>query len=61
MTRPPYSAPVPSPADFICLILLRSLLLDFPCATPATPIAPDRLFFNVGCAFLQLVEELLIE
>ena len=24
-----------------------SLLLDFPCATRATPIAPDRLFLNV--------------
>ena len=38
---------VPSSAGFIHLILLRSLLLDFPCATPATPIAPDHLFLNV--------------
>ena len=30
---------VPSSAGFIRLILLRSLLLDFPCATPAAPIA----------------------
>ena len=48
----PYCPPVRSPAGFISLIHLRSLLLDFPCATaatqaPATPIAPDRLFFNV--------------
>ena len=44
--------PSGSSAGFICLILLRSLLLDFPCATaatqaPATPIGPDRLFLNV--------------
>ena len=41
------------------LILLRSPLLDFPCATSATPIAPDRLFLNVRCEVLQLNEELL--
>ena len=33
-----------APADFTCLILLLSLLLDFPCETPATSIAQDRLF-----------------
>ena len=59
--RPPYSAPWPSSAGFIRLILLRSLLLNFQCATLATPVAQDSLFLNVGCAFLQLVEELLIE
>ena len=41
-----YSATVPSSAGFIRLILLQSLHLDFPCATPATPIAPvSRPFF----------------
>ena len=29
------------------LILLQSLLLYFPCTTPATPIAQDHLFLNV--------------
>ena len=38
---------VPSSAGFIHLILLQSLLLDFPCATQATPIVLDRLFLNV--------------
>ena len=57
MARPTYSAPVPSSAGFIRLVRLRSLLLDFLCATPATPIAPDRLFLNVRCGFFQLVEE----
>ena len=53
MAHPPYSALVPSPAGFMRLVLLRSLLLDFPCATLATPIAQDRLFLN----FRWLVEE----
>ena len=57
MARPLYSAPVPSSAGSIRLVSLRSLLLDFLCATPATPIAPDRLFLNVRCGFFQLVEE----
>ena len=61
LARPPYSTPVPSQAGFIRLTLLRSLLLDFPCTTPATPIAQDLLFFNVRFAFLQVVEESLIE
>ena len=47
MACPPYCPLVLSPAGFIRLILLRSLVLDFPCATPATPIAPDRLFLSV--------------
>ena len=51
----------PPPAEFICLILLQSLLLNFPRATLATPIAIACLFLNVHCAFLQLVEEALIE
>ena len=59
--RPPYCRPVPSPASLIRLDLLRSLLLDSPCATRATPIAPDSFFFNVRCIFLQLVEESLNE
>ena len=46
MTRHPYSAHVQSPACFISLILLRSTLLDFQCATSATPIALDRLFMK---------------
>ena len=37
------------------------LRLGFRCATPATPSAPDRLFLNVCCIFLQLVEESLYE
>ena len=61
VARPPYSASVPSLASFIHLILLQSLLLNFPCATPATQIAQDRLFLNVRCGFLQLFEESLIE
>ena len=56
MTRPPYRAPVPSLAGFILLILLQSPLLDFPCATPAKPIAQDHLFLNVRyaiCSWLK--------
>ena len=56
MARPQYSAPVPSSAGFIRLIFLQSLLLDFPCATLATPIALDRLFlmFSVDfCSWLK--------
>ena len=59
MARPPYSAPLPS-ARFICLILLQSLLLDFPCATLASAIALE-LFLNVRCALLKMIEESLIE
>ena len=61
IVRPPYCRPVPSPASLIRLDLLRSLLLDSPCATRATPIALDSLFLNVCCIFLQLVEESLNE
>ena len=61
MARRPNSAPLPSSGGFICLILMQSLVLDFPCATQAMPIALDRLFLNFRCAFLQLVEESLIE
>ena len=39
----------PSPACFIGLILLRSLLFDFPCANLDTPIALGRLVLNVLC------------
>ena len=63
MARPRSSAPVPSslglfhpPHSFA-----KPPPLDFPCATPATPIAPDRLFLNVRCEFFQLVEESLFE
>ena len=61
MSRLPYSPPMPFPAGSTRLILLRIVLLDFPCATQATPIAQDLLFLNVRCAFLPLVEESLIE
>ena len=43
MARPPYCLPVPSPAGFILPILLRYLLLDFPCATTATPFSQVSL------------------
>ena len=38
---------MPSPAGFIRLILLPSLLLNISYASPATPIAPDGLFWKV--------------
>ena len=47
------------PAGFTRLILLRSLLLDFPCANPAMPIAPNCLFLRVrwvGCLASPHVE-----
>ena len=47
MAQPPHCPPVPTLASFVRLILLRSLLLEFPCAAPATPIAQDLLFLNV--------------
>ena len=49
------------PAWLIHLILWWSLLLYFPCATPATPITQDHLFLNVCRVFLQLVKESLNE
>ena len=57
MASPPYCPSVPSSACFICLILLQSLLLDFPCATSLSPITLDCLFLKVQCVFLQLVEQ----
>ena len=57
MVLPPNCAPVQSPGGFIRPILLRSLLLDLPCATLSTPIALDSLVSNVLCELLQLVEE----
>ena len=38
VARPPYCPPAPSPADFISSAHLLSLLLDFPCANPASPM-----------------------
>ena len=39
--------PQAGPGRFISLILLRNLLINFPCATLATPISQDRLFLSV--------------
>ena len=47
MAQPPHCPPVPTLTSFVRLILLRSLLLDFPCAAPAKPIALDLLFLKV--------------
>ena len=51
MARTPYSAPVPSPAGLMRLILLWSLLLDFPCATPTSPIALDLFVWMFAVNF----------